>query len=295
MKTEITREMLWDIGVQFGHQVKRWNPKMKPFIYRKKNKIHIIDLQQTIERLEMLKPFMQQLAENKGKILFVGTKKSAKSAVKEAAERSENFYVCERWLGGLLTNLKTIHLSIKKLWEIEKKEQSGYYESYSKKEFNTILKQKNRLETFLGGIKNMKSLPSALFVVDPKTEIIAVKEARKLNIPIIGICDTNSDPDLVDYIIPANDDSYRGVSFLANHIADLYAKANGMKIPPSKVIEKRKPWFERNENFKRKEYLNKNNLYQNQRSGYNNELKQENSDLDKKIDKNAKESTGDKK
>ncbi len=261
MVKKLTKEMLWEVGTQFGHQSKKWNPKMKPYIYGKKYKVHIIDLQKTIIGLDNLKTLMDSIAEKKGKILFVGTKKSAKGAVKEAAERTDNFYVNERWLGGTLTNLKTIHLSIKKLWDIERKEKTGYYEKLTKKEASLILKQKDKLENLLGGIKHMRSLPSALFVVDPKHEIIAVKEAQKLNIPIIGICDTNSDPDLVDYVIPGNDDIYRSVSFLTNHIAEIYADACKMDIPPAKPVEKWKPKTDQRPNNRNGNFSYRTNNY----------------------------------
>lgn len=233
MVKELTREMLWEIGAQFGHQTKRWNPKMKPYIYGEKNKIHIIDLQQTLWRIENVKKFLASLQTKKGKILFVGTKKQAKAAVKEAAERTQNFYVDERWLGGTLTNLSTIHLSVKKLWNIERDEKSGKLALLTKKEQYKIKQKHDKLEKFLGGIKHMRELPQAIFVVDPKQEHIAVKEAKMLRIPIISICDTNVDPDPIDYVIPANDDTKRSISVITNHIADLYAEAMGMQIPPA--------------------------------------------------------------
>ncbi len=285
MVKEINREMLWEVGAQFGHQTKRWNPKMKPYIYGKKNNVHIIDLQQTITKLDNLKTLMKSLVEKKGKILFIGTKKSAKSAVQEAAERTDNYYVNQRWLGGTLTNLKTIHSSIKTLWDIERKEKLGYYDKLSKKELAAIMKQKSKLENFLGGIKHMRGLPAAIFVVDPKHEIIAVKEAKKLNIPIIGICDTNSDPDLVDYIIPGNDDTYRSVSFLTNHVAEIYAEAFNMEIPPAKPLERRKSRFVKNTN----NYINNNdrNSFKSRfktkdESNQNNEQKIKDEDVRKK-------------
>ncbi|AGM25216.1 30S ribosomal protein S2 [Spiroplasma chrysopicola] len=230
MAKELTREMLWEAGAQFGHQTKRWNPKMKPYIYGEKNKVHIIDLQQTLWRLEDVKKLMATLATKKGKILFVGTKKQAKWIVKDAAERSENFYVNQRWLGGTLTNLKTIHLRVKRLWNIERQEKNGELKLLPKKEQILIKKEKEKLEKFLGGIKGMKELPQALFVVDPKEEYIAVKEAQKLRIPVIAICDTNVDPDGIDYIIPANDDTTRAIAIITHHIADLYGDAMGLKM-----------------------------------------------------------------
>ncbi|WP_425378804.1 30S ribosomal protein S2 [Spiroplasma endosymbiont of Polydrusus pterygomalis] len=230
MAKELTREMLWEAGAQFGHQTKRWNPKMKPYIYGEKNKIHIIDLQQTLWRLEDIKKLMANIAARKGKILFVGTKKQAKWIVKDAAERSECFYVNQRWLGGTLTNLKTIHLRVKRLWSIER-QKNGELKLLPKKEQMLIKKEKEKLEKFLGGIKGMKELPQALFVVDPKEEHIAVRESRKLRIPVIAICDTNVDPDPIDYIIPANDDTSRSIAIITHHIADLYGDAMGIKIP----------------------------------------------------------------
>ncbi|WHQ36365.1 30S ribosomal protein S2 [Spiroplasma sp. SV19] len=231
MAKELTREMLWESGAQFGHQTKRWNPKMKPYIYGEKNKIHIIDLQQTLWRLEDVKKLMATIAARKGKILFVGTKKQAKWIVKDAAERCECFYVNQRWLGGTLTNLKTIHLRVKRLWNIERQEKNGELKLLPKKEQMLIKKEKEKLEKFLGGIKGMKELPQALFVVDPKEEHIAVREARKLRIPVIAICDTNVDPDPIDYVIPANDDTSRSIAIITHHIADLYGDAMGLKMP----------------------------------------------------------------
>ncbi len=231
MAKELTREMLWESGAQFGHQKKRWNPKMKPYIYGEKNKIHIIDLQQTLWRLEDVKKLMTTIAARKGKILFVGTKKQAKWIVKDAAERCECFYVNQRWLGGTLTNLKTIHLRVKRLWNIERQEKNGELKLLPKKEQMLIKKEKEKLEKFLGGIKGMKELPQALFVVDPKEEHIAVREARKLRIPVIAICDTNVDPDPIDYVIPANDDTSRSIAIITHHIADLYGDAMGLKMP----------------------------------------------------------------
>ncbi|WP_381415030.1 30S ribosomal protein S2 [Spiroplasma endosymbiont of Anurida maritima] len=231
MSKEITREMLWEAGVQFGHQTKRWNPKMKEYIYGVKNKVHIIDLQQTLSILENLKKFMQGLTNKKGKILFVGTKKQAKWIIKDAAERSQNFYVNERWLGGTLTNLKTIQSRIRELWNIERREKSGELALLTKKEQMLILQKKAKLEKTLGGIKGMKDLPAALFVVDPIEDNIAVREANKLNIPVIAICDTNADPDNIDIVIPGNDDTSRAIAMVTHHIADLYGEAFNLKMP----------------------------------------------------------------
>jgi len=238
MIKEITKEILWKEGVHFGHKTRNWNPKMKRFIYTKKNKIHILNLEETILAFQKTHDFCKQLAEKNGKILFVGTKKTAKDAVKEAAERIQNFYINNRWLGGTLTNFKTIQKNIKKIWDIEAKEQSGYYNNLLKKEYLVIKKEKEKLLKNLIGIKNMHSLPDALFVVDPRKEEVAVKEAHDLNIPIIAICDTNVNPKYVDYIIPGNDDTISSVSFLTNHFAEIYAHYFEMEIPEVKEIVK---------------------------------------------------------
>ncbi|ATX71401.1 30S ribosomal protein S2 [Spiroplasma clarkii] len=242
MAKDLTRDQLWDAGAHYGHQTKRWNPKMKPYIYGAKNKNHIIDLQQTLWRLEDVKKFVTSIGEKKGKIIFVGTKRSSKNAVKEAALRSQNFYINSRWLGGTLTNMKTISSRIKTLLDIEIEEKTGKINLRPKKEQIKIKKEKAKLEKTLGGIKHMRKLPNAMFVVDPKTDEIAVKEARKLNIPIIAICDTNVDPDMVDYIIPANDDIQESVNLITNFIVDVYADAAGLKLQPSnlKVVAQKK-------------------------------------------------------
>ncbi|ALD66145.1 30S ribosomal protein S2 [Spiroplasma cantharicola] len=242
MAKDLTREQLWDAGAQFGHQTKRWNPKMKPYIYGAKNKNHIIDLQQTIWRLEDVKRYVTSIGQKKEKIIFVGTKRSAKNAVKEAALRSGNFFVNSRWLGGTLTNMKTISLRIKTLWDIENEEKTGKINLRPKKEQILIRKEKAKLEKTLGGIKQMHKLPAAMFVVDPKTDEIAVKEARKLRIPVIAICDTNVDPDMVDFVIPANDDIQESVNIITNFIVDVYADAAGIKMQPSslKIVAQKK-------------------------------------------------------
>ncbi|AKX34475.1 30S ribosomal protein S2 [Spiroplasma litorale] len=261
MIKDLTREQLWDSGAQYGHQTKRWNPKMKPYIYNSKNKNHIIDLQQTIWRLEDVKKLVTQIAIKKEKIIFVGTKRTAKQAIKESAVRSGNFYINSRWLGGTLTNMKTISLRIKALWDIENEEKTGKINLRPKKEQILIKKEKAKLERLLGGIKQMHKLPSAMFVVDPKTDEIAVKEARKLRIPVIAICDTNVDPDMVDYVIPANDDLQESVNLITNFIAEVYADAAGIKMQPTtlKFVAQKK------EENKPREYNNYNrqNNYEN--------------------------------
>jgi small subunit ribosomal protein S2 len=233
MAKDITREQLSEAGSHLGHQTKRWNPKMKPYIYGAKNKSHIIDLQQTLWKLEDVRKFVTNIGIKKEKILFVGTKKSAKNAVKEAALRSGNFFVNSRWLGGTLTNMKTISLRIKALWNIENEEKTGKINLRPKKEQVLIRKEKAKLEKTLGGIKQMIKLPAAMFVVDPKTDEIAVKEARKLRIPVIAICDTNVDPDMVDFVIPANDDIPESVNLIINNVIEAYADAAGIKMQPS--------------------------------------------------------------
>ncbi|ATG97263.1 30S ribosomal protein S2 [Mesoplasma lactucae] len=255
MSKELTREELWDAGVQYGHQTKRWNPKMKPYIYGVKNKNHIIDLQQTMDALTEVKKVVADMATKGGKILFVGTKRSAKPAMKEAALRSQNFYVNSRWLGGTLTNMKTISHRIKTLWNIEQEEKSGQLALRPKKEQVLILKEKAKLEKNLGGIKQMHKLPAALFVADPKTDEIAVKEARKLGIPVIAICDTNADPDLVDYVIPGNDDLMESINILTNDIVDAYAEAANIKMAPS-VLRTKIVKRERTEGDNRRPYNN---------------------------------------
>ncbi|SFA41702.1 SSU ribosomal protein S2P [Parageobacillus thermantarcticus] len=221
----ISMKQLLEAGVHFGHQTRRWNPKMKKYIFTERNGIYIIDLQKTVKKMEEAYNFAKELAANGGKILFVGTKKQAQESVKEEAERCGMFYVNQRWLGGTLTNFATIQKRIKRLKEIEKMEEDGIFDVLPKKEVIRLKREQERLEKFLGGIKEMKELPDALFVIDPRKERIAVAEARKLNIPIIGIVDTNCDPDEIDYVIPANDDAIRAVKLLTSKIADAVLEA----------------------------------------------------------------------
>jgi len=216
----ISMKQLLEAGVHFGHQTRRWNPKMKPYIFTERNGIYIIDLQKTVKKVNEAYEYVRELAANGGSVLFVGTKKQAQDSVYEEATRAGMFYVNQRWLGGTLTNFKTIRKSINRLKEIEKMEEDGTFEVLPKKEVVTLLREKDRLEKFLGGIKEMKKLPDAIFVIDPRKERIAIAEARKLNIPIIGIVDTNCDPDEIDYVIPANDDAIRAVRLLTSTIAD---------------------------------------------------------------------------
>ncbi|GMB08431.1 SSU ribosomal protein S2P [Thermolongibacillus altinsuensis] len=221
----ISMKQLLEAGVHFGHQTRRWNPKMKKYIFTERNGIYIIDLQKTVKKVEEAYNFVKELAANGGKILFVGTKKQAQDSVKEEAERCGMFYVNQRWLGGTLTNFATIQKRIKRLKEIQRMAEDGTFDVLPKKEVVKLKKELERLEKFLGGIKEMKELPDALFVIDPRKERIAVAEARKLNIPIIGIVDTNCDPDEIDYVIPANDDAIRAVKLLTSKIADAVLEA----------------------------------------------------------------------
>lgn len=216
----LTMKQLLEAGVHFGHQTRRWNPKMKKYIFTERNGIYIIDLQKTVKKVEQAYNFVKDIAANGGTVLFVGTKKQAQNTVKEEAIRSGMYYVNQRWLGGTLTNFKTIRKSINRLKSIERMEEDGTFDVLPKKEVVDLLKEKARLEKFLGGIKDMKKLPDAIFVIDTRKERIAIAEARKLNIPIIGIVDTNCDPDEVDYVIPANDDAIRAVKLLTSKMAD---------------------------------------------------------------------------
>ncbi|ABB13786.1 MULTISPECIES: 30S ribosomal protein S2 [Carboxydothermus] len=216
----ISMKQLLEAGVHFGHQTRRWNPKMAEYIFTDRNGIYIIDLQKTAKKLEEAYSFVRELSAQGGTILFVGTKKQAQDAIKEEAERCGMFYVNQRWLGGTLTNFKTIRKRVERLIEIEKMEQEGALSVLPKKEVAKILKEKEKLSRFLSGIKEMKKLPDALFVVDPRKEKIAVAEARKLDIPVVAIVDTNCDPDEVDYVIPGNDDAIRAVKLITSKIAD---------------------------------------------------------------------------
>lgn len=216
----ISMKQLLEAGVHFGHQTRRWNPKMAPYIFTERNGIYIIDLQKTVKKMDEAYEFVKsQAAENK-EILFVGTKKQAQDSVKEEAIRCGMHYVNERWLGGMLTNFKTIRTRIERLFEIEKMEEDGTFELLPKKEVIKLRHEREKLEKNLGGIKNMTKLPDMLFVVDPRKEKNAVAEAKILGIPVVGIVDTNCDPDEVDYVIPGNDDAIRAVKLIAGKIAD---------------------------------------------------------------------------
>ncbi len=220
MANIISMKQLLEAGVHFGHQTRRWNPKMQPFIFMDRNGIHIIDLQQTVARLNEAYKFVEQLVANGGTLLFVGTKKQAQEAVAEEAKRCGMFYVNQRWLGGMLTNFQTIQSRIRYLRDLEMRRDRGDFERLPKKEVQRLQDDMVRLERILGGIKDMKRLPNALFIIDTRKERTAVLEARRLEIPIIALADTNCDPDEMDYPIPANDDAIRAVRLLCSKIAD---------------------------------------------------------------------------
>ena len=230
----ISMKQLLEAGVHFGHQTRRWNPKMAPYIFTERNGIYIIDLQKTVEKVDEAYEFMKSVATLGRPILFVGTKKQAQQAVIDEAQRCGQYYVAERWLGGMLTNHKTIAKRIQRLYDIEKMEADGTFDKLAKKEVIKLQAEAEKLEKYLGGIKEMKGMPAALFIVDPKKERIAVKEARILGIPTIGIVDTNCDPDDVDYVIPANDDAIRAVKLIAGAMADAIIEANqGESMAPA--------------------------------------------------------------
>lgn len=216
----IQMKQLLESGVHFGHQTRRWNPKMAEYIFTERNGIYIIDLQKTVKKIEEAYYFVRDIAAEGGSVLFVGTKKQAQEAIKEEAERTGMFYVNARWLGGMLTNFKTIQKRIARLEQINKMEEDGTFEALPKKEVIKLNAQRDKLEKYLGGIKEMKKLPGAMFIVDPRKEKIAIAEAKKLGIPVIAIVDTNCDPDEVDYVIPGNDDAIRAVKLIASTISN---------------------------------------------------------------------------
>ena len=228
--TVVSMNYLLEAGVHFGHQTKRWNPKMKEYIFTSRDEIYIIDLQKTAKKIEEAYNALSEIARNGGKTIFVGTRKQAQEATKEEAIKSESFYVTERWLGGTLTNFKTIRNRVKRLEQIEKMEADGTFDLLPKKEVIGLKKEYAKLDKLLCGIRSMDKLPQAMFIVDPSKEEIAIKEARKLNIPVFGIVDTNCDPDMVDYVIPANDDAIRAVKLIIGVMNNAILEANGGKI-----------------------------------------------------------------
>jgi len=227
----ITMRQLLESGVHFGHQKRFWNPKMKRYIFAAKNGIHVIDLHKSIPMIEIAYKFVRDIAENNGTVLFVGTKKQAQESIETEAKRCGMFYVNQRWLGGTLTNFKTLRKNISRLKEIEKMEAGGLFEKLPHKEVAALKKEKGKIEKMLGGIREMTALPSVLFVVDTKKEEIAVKEAKKLGIPVVGIVDTNCDPDVIDYPMPANDDAIRAVKLICSIVADAVLEGRQITEP----------------------------------------------------------------
>lgn len=237
----ISMKQLLEAGVHFGHQTRKWNPKMGKYIYAARNDIHIIDLQLTVDLVEEAYKFVCDSVKEGKTVLFVGTKKQAQDAVKEEAERCGMYYVNSRWLGGTLTNFKTIRTRIERMVKIEKMEQNGEFDLLPKKEVAKLKEEYEKLLANLGGIREMNKLPGVMFVVDPHIEDIAVAEARKLNIPIVAITDTNCDPDLIDYVIPGNDDAIRAVKLIASVIANAVIEANQGETPVLPVEEEGEP------------------------------------------------------
>ena len=228
--TVVSMSYLLEAGVHFGHQKRRWNPKMKEYIYTSRDDIYIIDLQKTVKQIEEAYDALKKIAEKGGTVLYVGTKKQAVEAMEENAKRTNMFFVNERWLGGTLTNFRTIRNRVKRLDEIEQMEEDGIFDVLPKKEVAKIKKEYDKLNKNLRGIRNMKKLPQAMIIVDPREEEIAIKEARKLNIPVFGILDTNCDPDMLDYVIPANDDAVRAVKLVIGALTNAVAEVNGNEL-----------------------------------------------------------------
>ena len=228
--TVISMNYLLEAGVQFGHQKRRWNPKMKEYIFTTRDDIYIIDLQKTVKKLEEAYEALKEIAQNEGKVLFVGTKKQAQEAAEECATRTNMYFVNERWLGGTLTNFKTIRSRIRRMEEIEKMEEDGTFDALPKKEVIGLKKEYEKLNKNLRGIREMKKIPQAMVIVDPRKEEIAIKEAHILGIPVFGVVDTNCDPDLVDYVIPGNDDAVRSVKLLIGALTNAIAEVNGNEV-----------------------------------------------------------------
>ena len=259
----ISMKQLLEAGVHFGHQTRRWNPKMDKYIYTSRGGIHIIDLQKTVVLVEEAYQKLLEIGKNGGKILFVGTKKQARDVVKEEAIRTGQYYVSQRWLGGTLTNFKTIRKSIRKLHDFNRMEQDGTFDKLTKKEVIGKRKEMEKLEKFLSGIKDMRTLPQAVFVVDPMQEKNAVLEARKLGIPVFGIVDTNCDPDFVDVIIPGNDDAIRAVRLIVGKLANAFIIAAGGEVieTPTPPQPERKPYNRDNKYNKDRKPYNKDSKY----------------------------------
>ena len=233
----VSMKQLLEAGVHFGHQTRRWNPKMKEYIFTERNGIYIIDLQKTVKKVDEAYNFIKEVAAEGKEVLFVGTKKQAQDSIKEEAERVGMYYVNNRWLGGMLTNFKTIKKRIARMDQIEKMEEDGTFELLPKKEVSQLKLEKEKLDKFLGGIRNLKGKPGALFVVDPRKEKIAISEAHKLGIPVVAIVDTNCDPDDVDYVIPGNDDAIRAVKLIAGAMADAIIEGRQGQDAPAATEE----------------------------------------------------------
>ncbi len=240
----VSMKQLLEAGVHFGHQTRRWNPKMAEYIYMERNGIYIIDLQKTVKKLEDAYDFVRQLSENGQSVLFVGTKKQAQDAVKEEAERVGMYFVNARWLGGMLTNFKTMRTRVDRLAQLRKMQEDGTFDMLPKKEVIKLTNEIDKLEKYLGGVKEMKKLPGALFVVDPRKEHNAIAEARKLHIPIIAIVDTNCDPDEIDYVIPGNDDAIRAIRLISAAMASAVQEGRqgaDAEVAPDAPAEKPAP------------------------------------------------------
>jgi len=277
----VSMSYLLETGVHFGHQTKRWNPKMKEYIFTSRDEIYIIDLQKTAKKIEEAYAALRAIAADGGKVLFVGTRKQASEAIKEEAIRSNSYYVAERWLGGTLTNFKTIRNRVKRLEDIERMETDGTFEKLPKKEVIGIKKEYVKLNTILCGIRDMYKLPQAMFIVDPTKEDIAIKEARRLGIPVFGIVDTNCDPDMVDFVIPGNDDAIRAVRLITGVMANAIVEATGGKVvdyvkeedknSDENIMEKALESVKRREERKRPEFNNNNRFNNNRNNGNRND------------------------
>lgn len=247
---------LLDAGVHFGHQTKRWNPKMRPYIYGARNGVHIVDLDQTARMFQRAFEFISNMAAKGGNLLFVGTKRQAQDIIIEEATRASMFFVTNRWLGGTLTNFRTIKGGLERLRTLERMKEDGTYEQLPKKEVIRLEKERERFEKYLGGLKNMSQLPSAMFVIDPHQETIAVAEARRLQIPVVAITDTNCDPDLVDYLIPGNDDAIRSIRLITSRIAD--ACIEGLAQRKDSLAGREAPPVSQGPNSRKTEIINSN-------------------------------------
>ncbi len=242
MANVVSMKQLLEAGVHFGHQTRRWNPKMAPYIYMERNGIYIIDLQKTVKKLEEAYSFIRQITENGQSVLFVGTKKQAQDAIREEAERVGMYYVNARWLGGMLTNFKTMRTRIDRLAQLCKMREDGTFDMLPKKEVIKLNNEIAKLEKYLGGVKDMKKLPGALFIIDPRKERNAIAEARKLNIPIVAIVDTNCDPDEIDYIIPGNDDAIRAIKLISQTMANAVLEGRqGVDAAPVEAEQEEAP------------------------------------------------------